>query len=153
MESILSILRKDAKAWWHFQDLRKQGNIKEAQKLERAEILENVKRFRLMMKNGGHASVGRGGHSLKYVDEHGHSSRLEGYEKSVNGADIACCIRLGIVVIDTTTISDARIYETIKCSLVADSSNKPTGTGSTDYAPLGVVIEQYRKLGATIYNA
>ena len=43
---VLKLLRDDARKWWYFQTLRKQGQIDKARKLERESIRENVKEIR-----------------------------------------------------------------------------------------------------------
>lgn len=43
---VLKLLRESARKWWWFQELRKQGKVSEAQKLERESILKTVKDMR-----------------------------------------------------------------------------------------------------------
>jgi hypothetical protein len=153
-QSVYSLLDRDARGWWYHRQLRDQGKPEEARQLERRSIRDHVKTLR----SAYYASVGRGGWSIhchKVTSANGLTSQstLEGYGDASDGM-IKACIVLGLPVVDTTTISDEAIYDTISIPLVAiDRPCDPEPYHGMSYAPLEYVISAYRKLGATVYNS
>jgi hypothetical protein len=145
--SIYRILDESARSWWYHRDLRKAGNTREARKRERFSIRGHVRDLRRARDDGGYLSVGRGGWSLHYPN--GTLSHYGGLDEPIP----RCALALGIPVVDTTTIPDSKVYETITIPLAAIGREPdPAPWGSCSYAPLTEVARRKAALGATLYN-
>lgn len=64
--TLYSTMNQDAKAWWHFRELRKQGHTKEARFKERESMLHSITAVKAAKKNGGYFLHGVGGWALYY---------------------------------------------------------------------------------------
>jgi len=148
--TLYKLLNDDAKSWWYHHRLREQGQVEEARKLEQESILNDLRHLRLAIQNNGFLTVGRGGWTLHY----GKHNRLQGHGCGLDDAIPQACLLLGIPVLDTTTIHDARLDETLSIPIAnTDPDPEPEGGyGPWDYAPFEVVARLYATLGATIYN-
>lgn len=142
-----TILKQGARSWWYHVELRKNGNHSEARRREHQSVRSSISSLRETISNGGYLSLGRGGYTL-HCSAH---STVSGY-----GCDTSATVRaakhLGIPCIDTRTIPDSRIYDTISLPMVALSPDEadPRPWGSLSRAPLPVVAYLYRALGATV---
>ena len=149
---LYGILNGDAKAWWYHAKLRRDGNVIEARRRERQSILDKVGSLREAITNGGFLSIGRGGWSLNMSRHH----RLSGYESDIDFPIAQACILLGIPILDSTTIPDERILETIRMPMAApegEADAEPEGGyHSFSLAPFPVVARMYVAIGATVYN-
>ena len=94
-----SVLNQKAKNWWHFKNLRKRGQIKEARKLERASILKEIEDIRKAKKNG-YFSKGRCSSSLNYFE--GNSSSNCGKHDSPEYTQLI--IEMGIPTVNTSEL-------------------------------------------------
>ena len=149
---LYGILNDDAKAWWYHVKLRGDGDVIEARRRERRSILDKVSSLREALDNGGFLSIGRGGWSLNMSRHH----RLSGYDRDVNFPIAQACMLLGIPILDSTTIPDERILETIRMPMPApegEADAEPEGGyHSLSLAPFSVVARMYAAIGATVYN-
>ena len=149
---LYGILNGDAKAWWYHAKLRRDGNVIEARRRERQSILDKVASLREALDNGGFLSIGRGGWSLNMSRHH----RLIGYDTSVSFPIARACLLLGIPILDSTTIPDERILETIRMPMAVPEREADAEPGGgyhgLSYAPFPVVARMYAGLGATVYN-
>ena len=149
---LYSILNDDAKAWWYHIKLRGDGDVVEARRRERQSILDKVASLREALDNGGFLSIGRGGWSLNMSRHH----RLSGYESDIDFPIAQACILLGIPILDSTTIPDERILETIHLPMAVpegEAEAEPEGGyRSFSCAPFPVIARMYAGLGATVYN-
>jgi len=147
MPSLYNLLDTKARLWWYNIELRGRGNVDEARKRERASIRQSIRVLRQALANGGYCQVGRGGWVLYYTER----LWLE-HCGGINAEMVQACIKVGVPVINTLTISDRDISETIGLSMIhlGKCGNPPYN--SMSYAPLAYVLPLYRALGATIYN-
>lgn len=104
------ILNDHSKNWWHYVELRKSGQEKEARKKERQNILSQVKNIRLVLAHGGYLSLGRCLWSFqcfeyqKYEDTSTNFT-LSGYYDSNDQCYLEqICKKFKIPVIDTRKI-------------------------------------------------
>ena len=153
MATIYSLLNADAKAWWYHKQLRDHGQHDEARAKER----ESIKRHAASLRNARYVSVGRGGHTVHerpVVTKHGSSTcRVQGYESS-NGPTVQAAIRLGVPVIDTTTVSDRACYDLIALPMPAESDEKADSgeLHGMSYCTLAYYAGLAAALGATVHN-
>lgn len=140
------LLRQHSRAWWYHKQLREQGNAAEARRRENASVRSNVKSLRETIANHGYLTLGRGGFSLHPND----NTYISGYGCDDGLARIA--LQLGIATIDSRSIPDSLIHQSIKLPLVRLVSYDPAPWGGMSYAPLPVVAALYQRLGATIHN-
>lgn len=147
MNNIFILLRQHAKGWWYFKELRSQGKNTEAREKEHKSTRSHIDQLRETIKNGGYLSIGRGGWTLHIDDGHtlGHYGGIE--------ADIPqACKLLNIPIIDSTTIDDDLIVHTLSIPLVGIKRTDQAPFHSMAYAPLKLVAQRYKNLGATVYN-
>ena len=140
------LLLEEAQSWWYPPDLRKQGKHEEAQNRERKSIASTLKNLKDAKKNGGWCSVGRGGctlHTKPGVQVSSYGNMDSTYPQA--------CLIMGIAVIDTTTITDSEISQSILFPMAAITPDDPPWR-SCSYAPLNVVAALYAALGATLHN-
>jgi hypothetical protein len=147
--TLYSLINQHAKRWWYYADLRKKGQLAEARKLERDSIRREVANLRACKATpGGHIGLGRGGASI-YTKDCRVSGGDNTYYRELG-------LHVGLPIIDSTTITNDAIYETVSLPMVAVGRGpdpKPeTGYGALDYAPLEYVAGLYLALGATIHN-
>lgn len=147
MPSIYSILNTRARAWWYHRRLRGQGQAAEARRRERASIRERARDLKEAQRNGGFVTIGRGGWTLRIERNH----TLQGYG-DMTDAIPQCARRLGLPIVDSTTIPDELIARTIVLPMPQIGAPPRPEYGALDYAPLEVVARMYRDLGATVYN-
>lgn len=136
------LLNQDAKAWWHHKDLRKAGRHEEARKKERESIRSTVQSLR----SAQYLGIGRGGWNL-----HCGPMTVSHYG-GIEQATCQACLRLGIPIVDTTSVPDEIVWELVKLPMVARGEPDPEPWGSMSYAPLSYYAHKARGLGATIYN-
>lgn len=147
MSTIYSILDRDARRWWYNADLRRAGMVKEARNRERDSIKRNAQTLRKALR-GGWLSIGRGGWTLHY-EKGARLSHYGGLDEPIP----QCCLLLHIPIIDTTTIPDDRITETIRFPMAAfEGECDEPPYNSLSFAPLDHVASLYKGLGATLYN-
>lgn len=145
--SVYSLLDQNTRRWWYHRQLRDNGEIQEARRRERRSIRDAIRSFRETIKNGGYLSVGRGGWTLHIDNGHTWSGYGEMDEPIVQAA-----MRIGIPTINTLTMSFDNALQTISLPMVGISRIDDPPYRSLSYAPLQYVAEEYRKLGATLYN-
>ncbi len=114
---------------------------------ERRSIRGNARHLRECVANGGYLAIGRGGWTLHIADGH----TLSGYGADTDGVVLAA-LHLGIPCIDSRSVPDSRIVETVRLPMVGLSRVDPAPWGALSYAPLAYVAEQYRRLGAMLTN-
>jgi len=147
--TIYPILNQSAKNWRHIRQLREQGRVKEARRMERSRILAHVGALRQAVQNGGFLTNGRGGWTL-HTDSY---STLSHCYPGMEQATPRCAVLLGIPCIDSTTIPDNKLAETINLPLAgAGGYSDPEPWGPLSVAPLEHVAGLYQALGATLYN-
>jgi len=147
MLSLYNLLDTKARLWWYNRELRDKGNTEEARKRERTSIKDSIRVLRQALANGGYCQVGRNGWTI-YCAAHSTLSHYGG----LDAAMVQACIKVGIPVIDTLTIPDKDIAQTIKLPIIHLGKCDKPPYGSMSYAPLNHVLPLYRELGATIYN-
>ena len=148
---LYSILNDRAKRWWYHRKLRKQGQIEEARRRERAQIRDDVRRLRASLERGGFLINAWGGWTLHY----GERKRLQSQRPGLDNPIPQACLLLGIPVIDLTTIPEDRINEVFKLPS-PDLLYDPEPVGGYccyQHAPFEYVVRQYVALGATLYAA
>jgi hypothetical protein len=110
---------------------------------ERPGVCDNLK-FAFLVK------VGRGGVTV-YIDEKPDGScRLSSYGRTY----VDEAIKAGIPVIDTTAVSDDRIFDSLKFPMVPDKPGREHAgpwTGMS-FAPIPVLAALYKNIGATVHN-
>ncbi len=145
---VAGILRDNSKNWWYHRDLRKAGCIAEAMKREHCSVRSDVSALRKAKENGGYLHIGRGGWTLHYAD--GCSlSHYGGLEQPM----ARVCMMLGVPIINTLTIPDEAIIKAINLPMVGLTGRYAAAPyGMFDSAPLRVVAEMYRELGAEVYG-
>ena len=149
---LYGILNADAKNWWYHAKLREDGDVEEARKRERQSILSKASSLREVVSNGGFLTIGRGGWSLNMSRHH----RLSGYDGGIDFPIAQACVLLGIPILDSTTIPDERILETLRLPMPVPEGEEDAepegGYHSFSLAPFSVVARMYAALGATVYN-
>jgi len=147
MTNIFRLLRQHAKGWWYFKDLRSRGRHEEARAKEHKSTRSLIGQLRETIKNSGYLSIGRGGWTL-HIDD-GHTlSHYGGIAADIPQA----CNLLNIPIIDSTTIGDDLIVQTLSIPLVGIKRTDQAPFHSMAYAPLKQVAQRYKNLGATVYN-
>lgn len=144
--SIYSLLNKEAKNWWWFAELRKQGKHTEARVKERESIRRHITTIRQALLDGGYFNVGRGGWSV-----HSYNTTLSGYG-DVSAPIIQAAIRMGLKGIDSTTIPEDLIVKVIGLPLIGIRIVDKPPYCALDRASFEYVAGKYKELGATIYN-
>ncbi len=143
MTSAYTLINTDCKAWWYHKDLRERNQHVEARKRERVSIKSTVRTFREAQKySAAYMSVGRGGMTFNYSP----NARISGGNIPFY---ITMCHKFNIPVIDTRTIPDDKIVQTIKIPLISNTPDNPPYSWIS-YAPMEYVLARYRELGATI---
>ena len=96
---------------------------------------------------GGHLSIGRGGFTLYYA----HGARLSGYDCEQMKA---CCIAAGLPVIDSRTVAFEDVVRLAVCGPMAAVGEEacPPPYHALSYAPLAVLADAYRAVGAEVFN-
>lgn len=152
MATVLSILRRDAQAWWYHRELRERGEVKEAAQRERHSIRENVKALR-SARDDGYLMLGRGGWTLHQYKNKGGSACTQGYGDGTRGLP-AAARHLGVPVIDTRTIPDHSTLRTIAIPMPVRNPEfaDPAPWSGMSFAPLEVVATAYAALGATVHG-
>jgi len=148
--AIYALLDASARVWWYHRQLRENGQITEARRRELASIRDHARDLRQAQENGGFLTVGRGGWTLHIARGH----TLKGYG-DVNDTIPQCALLLGLPIVDSTTISDEKITNTLGLpfpQVGAVPCSDAAGYGSFDPAPIEDVASLYRDLGATVYN-
>lgn len=140
------LLEKNAKDWWYHKELRRQGKVEEAQKRERMSTRSILKDLKDAKANDGWCSVGRGGWTL-----HPRSGVTVSNYVGMDSCYPRACIMMGIPVIDSTTIPDSEISQSILFPMAAINPDLPPW-GSCSYAPVAVVAALYAAIGATLYH-
>jgi len=143
--NVFRAIRGEARNWWYFQKLRKQGDHAEAKKREIHETRLIIKSIRKIK----YIHIGRGGHTVWYSADH----RLEGYKSDINNPYLQYLIARGIAILDTTTVPDVNLVQLARISMIALPPVVPENKfGALNYESLKYVASEYKKLGATIYN-
>ena len=147
MLSVYGLLDRDARNWWYHAKLRAEGQADEARRRERQSIRENARTLREARDNGGFVHVGRGGWGIHYRD----GCTLSGYG-GMDALIVQAALQVGILVVDTTTIPDDTIWESVRLPIPSLNQDDGPPYGCLSYAPVSVWVEMYRELGATVYN-
>ncbi len=148
MRTLLSILRADAKNWWYHAQLRDQGKVREAEKLERENVREAVKVFRKALASNGFLSCGYGGFTF-HIDS---STFLTGYDRDGGAYGRACDI-LGIPVLDKNTVKTIDIHKGLSIPLPAmENAPEPKPWTGLSLAPTSEVLQRWVGIGATLRN-
>lgn len=144
--TLYALLNRHAKAWWYHAELRATGHRIEARKRERDSIRSDINLLRAVLAvPGGHCGLGRGGASL-YAKDRTLSGGANDYYREVARL-------LGIPLIDSTTVPDKAIWETVSFPMVAvGRAPDPGPWHGFSYAPLDYVAGLYLALGATVEN-
>ncbi|MBM3130803.1 MAG: hypothetical protein FJ009_19525 [Chloroflexi bacterium] len=148
--ALYALLDASARAWWYHRQLRENGQIAEARRRELASIRDHARDLRQAQVNAGFVTVGRGGWTLHIACGH----TLKGYG-DVNDTIPQCALRLGLPIVDSTTIADEKINLTLRLpfpQIGAKPRTDKTRDSSFDPAPIEDVARLYRDLGATVYN-
>ncbi len=148
--TLYTLLDHNARRWWYHLELRKRGQIAEARRRERQSIRENIRTLRQARDNGGFLIIGRHGWTLYLARWHTLRSHYPGIEQPFP----QCCLLLGIPIIDTTTIPDRDLGQTLRFPIanIHPDPEPPGGYRALDHAPIAHVARLYRDLGATIHN-
>ncbi len=96
---------------------------------------------------GGHLSIGRGGFTLHYS----RGARLSGYDCE---SFKACCIAAGLPVIDSRMVAFEDVVRlAVRGPMVAggEEVSRPP-YHALSFAPLNVVAQAYRAVGAEVFN-
>ena len=96
---------------------------------------------------GGHLSIGRGGFTLYF----GCGARLSGYDCE---SFKACCIAAGLPVIDSRMVAFEDVVRlAVRGPMVAvgEEVSRPP-YHALSFAPLNVVAQAYRAVGAEVFN-
>jgi len=110
-------LNREAKNWWWFKELRKQGKASEARQKERRSILDKVELIRTCKRYGGHLYLGNASwslniysHPISWSSDSTQTVNFNGYYNLDNECYLQdICEGQGIVVIDT------RSEEPLRC--------------------------------------
>lgn len=140
------ILDDDARRWWYYVELRREGAVAEARKRERASIRHSLTTLREALAGGGHLAIGRGGWTLHVSD----NRRVEHYG-GITAPTPRACLLLGIPVLDSTTVPDNRHVDLIRLPMVGIQRTSTRPWGSLSFAPFGYVAARQVALGATLY--
>lgn len=100
---------------------------------------------------GGHLKIGRGGFSLRYLNEHGGRSSLSGYDcDAVKQQAIAA----GLPVIDSRCVDFDKVARLAISGpmICVGAAPDPEPWGAFSYAPLVAVARAYAAAGAEVYN-
>jgi hypothetical protein len=97
--------------------------------------------------DGGHLSIGRGGFTLYYA----RGARLSGYDcEQVK----ACCVAAGLPVIDSRKVAFEDVVRLAVRGPMAAAGEEASSPPyhALSYAPLAVLAESYRTVGAEVFN-
>ena len=148
---LYAALDSEARRWWYHRQLRDQGQTAEARDRERQSIRRALKTWRSVLAvEGGHVSVGLGGHTVHYAE----GATLSGYDnmQTPNG-DPQIAVRLGVPVIDTTTTRRGEAMASAwKSPMVAVGRDPDAEPGALNFRPLAEVAAFKAQHGATLYN-
>jgi hypothetical protein len=150
MRTLYRILNYEAKSWWYHAQLRKEGQLVEARKRERASIRSWIGTLRQALASGGGVTVGRGGCAVHYAlaPDSRSTGRREGYRSDVY-IEIAKVV--GLPWIDSRTVPDSTVVQTMNCPMVGVGANiDPEPWGCFSFAPFAEVARQYAALGAEV---
>lgn len=164
-KSVYHALNSKAREWWYHKQLRADLQTVEARRKERQSIRSKVKALRDCLETGGFYVIGYGGSSL-HIGQHEEtytngkryttSCTVDGWG-DIHGVTAFCCLRLGIPIVDLTSIDqfneglwDAVIKGPM---MVPKSSPKdPPPYTSLSYCPFEYKAKIYKALGANVYN-
>jgi hypothetical protein len=145
--NIYGILDASARAWWYHRQLREQGRADEARSRERASTRERVSSLKQARANGGFVTIGRGGWTLHIAPNH----KLQGIG-DLSDPIPQCALRLGLPILDSTTIPDDKIHLTVALPFAQVGAVPRAEYDSFDPASIEVVAWMYVDLGATVRN-
>lgn len=142
-QTILGLLRDESRLWWAHNDWRAVNKA----------VRRDVEVFRALRDNGGCVTVGRGGCTAYFQP----NARREGYD-DITGCTPTVARKLGVLVVDTTTIPADRLVHWAVCSPMPDFETSRFGTaqgqpfGSLDSLTFQAWARLAATFGATVYN-
>ena len=158
MESIYSILNKEAKLWHYHQSLREQNRFTEARALERTSIKSSIKTIR----SATILHIARGGFSVYLKPELSldgtvrSTSKVSGYGNGGVYYKSLLRSRPEVPIVDTNTIPDNLISRfAISGPMIPtgkpDAPNSNGRWGGFSFCPIYVYLAIAESMGATVH--
>lgn len=143
--------KKNASCWTALLEMREEARANARAALAYANERRRETTF-VNLRYAWLVTEGRGGHTIEIDEERNVRASCQGY--GLSAEELVEIERLKIPFIDTRTIPDRMIYETVSLPMVCDPQRKPDSApyGSLSFAPLAVVAAAKKALGATVRN-
>lgn len=144
---VLCVLRAEARSWWRYRELRRNGDLDVARQLERQAIRRDVVYLRKALNNpNAYVSCGGGGTILHFGLQ-----TVSLYAPVERFPLASLAVRLGTPLIDSRTVHDVIAFANLP-RVTMDGEIDPEPWTSSSRVPLATYLDAAERFGARIVN-